>query len=705
MKKNLILFFALLFIFTGNLYSQSGWFWQNPKPQGNNILGFKMFDSDNGIFINSDNILSTHDGGQSWQRIYTGFPWKNKSISMADENTYFILADSSSIIKTTDRGNSWKYISTQQDIKYSSFIYFKDINTGFAVKIPGNTFSMSIFRTTNGGSNWRNVISNDSIRILSMKFINSQTGYASGVAGVYEHPKPKLFKTVDGGITWDTVVNNFNISFPGIYFINENTGFLHSNALYRTTDKGLNWTRINNNITGTVAEIQFLDEQNGLLTAGNKVYKTVNGGVNWSPSNSVPEVTGLQYIYFSDNNTGYVSSYNKIFKTTNAGNSWTNIAGRNVLNEPLRDISFSGNTGFIISDQRKILKTTDGGDNWQLLNFNSQFSLNAITKLNESTWYIATDNGKIIKTTNTGNSWDSLYSNVYSPTRIEFINEQTGFGVCKYNDFIKTTNGGVNWVITSPFGAQNWAMDFIDAGMGFVGSEGGQLYKTTDGGNAWTQSFPSPGSSIDDIQFIDHYTGFIALRFGYTNYGVMKTTNGGVNWEASLTGIPASDIFFVNERTGFANANGLLYKTTNGGESWHHSETCDGNAFNVSYFTDSLTGWLIGQNGMIIKTTNGGKSVTFEPPVEIPTSFYLFQNYPNPFNPVTTIRYGLPKDLNVKIKIYDILGRLVTQLVNDVQPAGNYSVNFDGSAYSSGIYFYTIETPDFIQSKKMILLK
>jgi hypothetical protein len=90
----------------------------------------------------------------------------------------------------------------------------------------------------------------------------------------------------------------------------------------------------------------------------------------------------------------------------------------------------------------------------------------------------------------------------------------------------------------------------------------------------------------------------------------------------------------------------------------------------------------------------------------IPTEFRLSQNYPNPFNPVTKIQYDLPKDVKVKLIIYDILGREVIRLVNnEFKQAGRYTVEFNGNNYASGVYFYRIEADKFVQSKKMVLVK
>jgi hypothetical protein len=89
----------------------------------------------------------------------------------------------------------------------------------------------------------------------------------------------------------------------------------------------------------------------------------------------------------------------------------------------------------------------------------------------------------------------------------------------------------------------------------------------------------------------------------------------------------------------------------------------------------------------------------------LPDSYNLYQNFPNPFNPMTTIRYSILSPDLVRIKVYDILGREVKTLVNELKQAGNYEVQFDASGLASGIYLYRIESGSFIQTRKMIVLK
>lgn len=99
-------------------------------------------------------------------------------------------------------------------------------------------------------------------------------------------------------------------------------------------------------------------------------------------------------------------------------------------------------------------------------------------------------------------------------------------------------------------------------------------------------------------------------------------------------------------------------------------------------------------------TGNGMQVVT-----EIPKEYSLAQNYPNPFNPTTKINYDLPKAGNVTMRVYDITGREVYTLVNQLQQAGSYSVTFNGANFASGIYFYKIQAGNFSQIKRMVLIK
>ena len=91
--------------------------------------------------------------------------------------------------------------------------------------------------------------------------------------------------------------------------------------------------------------------------------------------------------------------------------------------------------------------------------------------------------------------------------------------------------------------------------------------------------------------------------------------------------------------------------------------------------------------------------------IEMPIEYALDQNYPNPFNPSTVITYSIPQKSNVSLKIYDILGNEIAALVNEQKEAGSYKVQYDASKLSSGVYIYSIQAGEFLETRKMILMK
>ena len=128
------------------------------------------------------------------------------------------------------------------------------------------------------------------------------------------------------------------------------------------------------------------------------------------------------------------------------------------------------------------------------------------------------------------------------------------------------------------------------------------------------------------------------------------------------------------------------------------------------YFANSQVGWTVGYYGSILSTINGGSVFISKISSEIPKQFRLHQNYPNPFNPETKIRFEIPSDVkrktsNVKLIIYDILGKEIVTLVNEQLQPGLYEVTFNGQNLSSGIYFYQLRLENFTDTKKLVLIK
>jgi hypothetical protein len=126
----------------------------------------------------------------------------------------------------------------------------------------------------------------------------------------------------------------------------------------------------------------------------------------------------------------------------------------------------------------------------------------------------------------------------------------------------------------------------------------------------------------------------------------------------------------------------------------------------VSYFYNASSGWqqLTG-NDLMVRVFITGQRTSVGGGKETPKEFALLQNYPNPFNPRTVIKFQLPSSRFVTLRVYDLLGREVATLVNEEKPPGDYQVAWDASSMASGVYLYRLSTTDFVQTRKLVLLR
>lgn len=388
-------------------------------------------------------------------------------------------------------------------------------------------------------------------------------------------------------------------------------------------------------------------------------------------------------------------------------------------------VSFpSENTGFSTANGIT-KKTTNGGYNWSSL---SGGNLTGIFFINDQTGWVVGYPGYIGKTTN-GSTF------IQQPTGIQdrlnevfFINENTGWvvGGDFSNEIIfKTTNGGTNWM-TQTSGTANklFSVYFINENTGWSagGPSSPKIIKTTNGGTNWIlQNTSGITTPLYSVMFANENTGWAVAGYlgGET---IIKTTNGGINWFSQSSGDTRylRDCYVIDSfKAVAAGQGGKIIATTNGGDTWNIISTGSSvELWSVDFASDSI-GYAIGSN-VVLKTTNGGLTFYTEYSNEIPDKFVLEQNYPNPFNSVTSIKFKVaitsPYPLSranrdklrgtpVTLKVYDVLGQEVAILVNEYLLPGTYQVNFNAGNLSSSIYFYQLQTENFTDIKKLILLK
>ena len=271
---------------------------------------------------------------------------------------------------------------------------------------------------------------------------------------------------------------------------------------------------------------------------------------------------------------------------------------------------------------------------------------------------------------------------------------------------IKTTNGGTNWIpLISETENPLRGVKMTDISYGYAVGEQGTILKTTNGGTSWFSQSSGTNNGLRDIDFFDSYNGIIVGDSGK----ILQTTDGGIHWEQKFSGTinDLYNVFYIDLNKVFIVGDlGIILGSSDSGSNWICVASQTQNPLlNSIFFTDVNQGIAVGTDGIIIRTKSGGLTDVIDNVYNVSSKYSLEQNYPNPFNPTTTINYEIPERGFVTLKVYDILGREVTILINEEKPAGSYEVQFTASGLTSGIYFYQIKAGEYSETKKMILLK
>jgi hypothetical protein len=248
---------------------------------------------------------------------------------------------------------------------------------------------------------------------------------------------------------------------------------------------------------------------------------------------------------------------------------------------------------------------------------------------------------------------------------------------------------------------------------GYFEGTGGGFYESNDEGKNWTLKSQVISGYKNAGTLVVHPTIQNTFFIAVSEYGLYKTTDGGSSWN-NMTGWESAEqadaigniITAFGRRTG--DSFNKIYKSTNNGTSWNEITNSNYRLPN----TTSLTINPYNTNQLWIGTTGNGTfifdglTIGIQPvSSEIPASYNLGQNYPNPFNPVTAINFAISKPGLVTLKVFDLLGKEVSTLVDEDLKAGNYKIDFNASGFSSGIYFYSLQSGDFIETKKLVLIK
>ncbi|HJY63531.1 MAG TPA: T9SS type A sorting domain-containing protein [Ignavibacteria bacterium] len=410
----------------------------------------------------------------------------------------------------------------------------------------------------------------------------------------------------------------------------------------------------------------------------------------WLLTGNVNQPGLIPSISMCNSNVGWIvggTGSPKIFKTTNGGVNWTTISTTGITQELYCVAGFDENVAFVgegvVNGNARLFKTTNGGANWTVVLTTSGnggfFNGIQFTRANNNLYGVAIAE-KIYRSSNSGQTWVELnpgvngVSNAHNSLMI-IDNDFYGFGLNNGAARIRmTSDNSISWNTyqINISGNVTSAIAFHTnklLGLAATSSSLPMVSRTTDGGLTWTS----------------------------VNVGSGITGTCIVNW------IPQSPVIYI------MGENGGIKRSTDSGLTWVAMSTSGvTNLKHFDFFRSSnvVYGYAISSSGSVIKLVDTLAVLTgITSNNNIPNEFSLNQNYPNPFNPVTGIEYSVSRESFVKLFVYDALGREINVPVNETQKPGKYSVKFDGSNLNSGVYFYKLNAGEFSETRKMILLK
>lgn len=676
-----------------------------------------------------------------------------------------VVSTGSGLLANTGNGNIFNYDGTTWSSSPSSIFATSLHNAGNGALVAINYGK--IFVSIDNGTSWNErsipeAVNADPVVKNGKIFVLTSAGdslYQSSDLGVTWNGL-QLAKTFQhNGETKNIfMVNNFEVVGNRL-FVHAFTDMSPvSFILLESPDLGQTW--FVSYLPQSTEMIQLVGASNDLaiLCTTEGVYKKTAGGT-WSLANSglpVPVTTNLNYfkLKFLNNKfyTIVTGDFSGLFRFD--GESWVNMnATSHVTDFDLHDGSL------VASTSKNIIKLT--GNSWSSISDELIASTSSPIPLNKDVVF-SKYGYSLYRTTNGGSSWDSIAAAIGNLT---FRNNE--IFSWNQNGIILSTDLGSTWNPVSNSGIPTDYQSKV-GGVAVNGNtiyatfhgtrrrdhlpavwEQGGVYRSTNNGVSWEPlnsgithegGVPAPGTAI-------YASGSTVIFRSIEGVYILQNSS----WQRINNNMP-SPVYFtsfdlVNDSILIGSSRGLLLSTNNG-SSWltinHGLQSENSQFYYINFFRFMGKQYAYDDqiNVMYKLTDTTWSPVAFNPPSELqvfsfaqaedhlyvgtidrgiwkyiydptsvdedqnlPLAFSLDQNYPNPFNPSTTIRFSLLKDGFTTLRIFNILGELKAELVNNDMTAGSHSINFDASNLGSGIYLYTLTSNGSSVTKKMTLIK
>ena len=652
--------------------------------------------------------------------------------------------------RSTNNGASWSSIGLS---------FAGDWSEIDAIAIAGSTVFIGsgagIAVSGDGGSIWANATGNlpQSNPVVSIAVIGDSLMIGSN-DGIYVGG--------NSGGTWSQ--RNAGGTSNGVYDLlvaGSKIFAATQNGVFVSTNNGRHWDGSGTGLPSLASGTRFGNTGTALLiTTPFGVFRSPNGGASWVPASSgLPSPFANSFAV--EGTAVFVGTYDGIGVSTDDGASWA-PSSSGLHSRIVIDLAVSISSVYAATESG-VFVSTNSGTSWAGINtglkVNTASDLvtlpdgNLCASTATTGCFVSTDQGQQWSPSDAGFTTWNIYTLLTSGS-VAYAGTDSGA--------YASTDNTASWVpINTGLPGTKNVYAFAQSGADLFAATAYGVYVSANGGPNW-----SPASAGLGLQSVHDIAVQGARLFATTDSGVYISGDNGGSWSPTNAGLPS---LYAARLAVSSNAvivtDGIppaTYRSTDNGATWHSignlgklgfSLAAKGNvvllgtATGVALSTDGGASWTDKSTGLPVSSGiyvvsilgntayagPGGFSIWKRPLSELVTSvpedgdprvphaYALLQNYPNPFNPATTIGYTIGgvaalsgalssgvegrAYANVRLVVYDVLGREVAVLVDDRRAPGIYEVKFDGSNLASGVYFYRIRAGDFVQARKLVLLK
>jgi photosystem II stability/assembly factor-like uncharacterized protein len=404
----------------------------------------------------------------------------------------------------------------------------------------------------------------------------------------------------------------------------------------------------------------------------------------WIPTTNPNGGAVHALVYQEDGNYLFATtSDSAVLRSSDGGATW--ISCNNGLDRPrwAHCFCFTFNGRLLLGKSWGIYRSSTNGNSWTPMAIDSNIDIYTLERTERSGTFFAGTNGNgLYRSSDDGYTWTHIQNGLTTPV----VNSLTSIASADDTNEIVLAGGDIN---TGLFRS-------TDAGMNWSHATGSMAYRSVFG---LATSPPSAGPVVVYAALWD--TG-----------GVFRSLDSGKTWQSTsrenMTDTHAGSVIVANDGTVFVGTYGGVFRSTDRGDHW--TDVSDGlTDIHTSCFAFDFFGYLlVGTDGGyvyhsrdIVNTPDAAEG----PPRALPVKFSLEQNYPNPFNPTTNFQFSIANLQLTVLQVYDVLGREVVTLVSEVKQPGSYTVRWDASNNSSGVYYYRLQAGTATQTKKMILIR